>query len=76
MVADLAGALRRRKDMAVKGGRVVKTPGKKKPYKVVLERENREETEHAVETVREGEELIRDEVVTPPEEPKSDSWNP
>lgn len=34
--------------MAVKGGRVVKTPKKKKPYKVVLEDERRAVAENPV----------------------------
>ena len=40
-------------------GRIVQTPGKEKPYKVVLEHEDRGETEHPVSTMKEGEALIK-----------------
>jgi hypothetical protein len=47
--------------MAVTGGRVVVTPGEAKPYKVVLEHEQSNDTEHPVSSVREGEAFIRSE---------------
>jgi hypothetical protein len=47
-------------------GHVVQTPSGKKPYKVVLEHESGEDTEHAVSTVREGEALIQKKTPTPP----------
>lgn len=53
--------------MAATRGRVVKVPTKDKPYKVVLEHEGTADTEQAVETMREGEALIREETPTPPE---------
>ena len=52
--------------MAVTRGRVVKTPKKDKPYKVVLESEGGAETEQPVATVREGEALIRSELPARP----------
>ncbi len=65
--------------MAVKSGRVVKTPDDKMPYKVVLEHEQEEgqdkRSEHPVSTVKEGEALIKEKSVTPPERPKSDGWH-
>jgi hypothetical protein len=45
--------------MTVTGGRVVMTPGKAQPYKVVLEHERTNDTEHPVATVSEGEVYIR-----------------
>ena len=48
------------------GGRVVQTPATKKRYKVVLQHENGADTEHAVETMREGEALIRKKTPQPP----------
>lgn len=45
--------------MTVTGGRVVLTPGKAMPYKVVLEHERTNDTEHAFATVRAGEAFIR-----------------
>ncbi len=53
--------------MAATRGRVVQTPTKEKPYKVVLEHEGGVDTEEGVETMREGEALIRQETPTPPE---------
>jgi hypothetical protein len=47
-------------------GHVVITPGQKKPYKTVLEHEDGEITEHPVDTIREGEDLIRHRVLPPP----------
>lgn len=52
--------------MAATSGRIVQTPTKKKPYKVVLRHEGSGDTEQAVETMREGEALIRDETPAPP----------
>ena len=40
-------------------GRVVRTPTKAKPYKIVLEFAGSDDTEHPVATMREGEALIR-----------------
>jgi hypothetical protein len=40
-------------------GRIVQTPTKEKPYKVVLEHEGGPDTEEPVSTMREGEALIR-----------------
>jgi hypothetical protein len=45
--------------MSVTGGRVVVTPGEALPYKVVLEHEQTNDTEHPVSTVSEGELYIR-----------------
>ena len=45
--------------MTVTGGRVVVTPGEAQPYKVVLEHEETDDTEHPVATVSEGETYIR-----------------
>lgn len=47
-------------------GRVVQTPDEKKPYKVVLEHEDGEISEHPVATMREGEALIKRETPRPP----------
>jgi hypothetical protein len=52
--------------MAATRGHIVKTPGKNKPYKAVLEHEQGDNTEHPVSTIREGEAFIRDETPTPP----------
>ncbi len=52
--------------MRVRQGRVVITPGQKQSYKVVLEHECGERTEHPVRTIREGEDLIRLRVSPPP----------
>lgn len=52
--------------MAATRGRVVQTPTKKKPYKVVLEHEDSADTEESVATIREGEALIKEETPTPP----------
>jgi len=52
--------------MAATRGRVVQTPTKEKSYKVVLEHEGSVDTEHGVDTMREGEALIREETPTPP----------
>lgn len=45
--------------MSVVCGKVVVTPNKVTPYKVVLEHEGGALSEHPVATVREGEEMIR-----------------
>ncbi len=52
--------------MRVIQGRIVITPGRKQPYKVVLEHECGERTEFPVATMREGEDLIRLRVLPPP----------
>ena len=52
--------------MAATRGRVVQTPTKAKPYKVVLEHESSVDTEQSVATMREGETIIREETPTPP----------
>jgi hypothetical protein len=52
-------------------GHVVQTPDEKEPYKVVLEHEGGKDTEQPVPTVREGEELIKQETPTPPERDKT-----
>jgi hypothetical protein len=57
--------------MTATRGRVVRTPTKKKPYKVVLEHEGSVPTEEGVDTMREGEALIREETSTPPGRDKS-----
>lgn len=46
-------------------GRVVQTPTKAQPYKVVFEHETGADTEHAVATMREGEALIKSETPYP-----------
>ena len=48
-------------------GRVVQTPTKKKPYKVILEHESGEDTEKPVSTMKEGEAVIKQATPTPPE---------
>jgi hypothetical protein len=53
--------------MAASRGRVVQTPAGGKPYKVVLEHEGGPDTEEPVCTVREGEDLIKEETPSPPE---------
>jgi len=53
--------------VATTRSRIVQTGTKKKPYKVVLEHESGGDTEIAVETIREGEALIKREMPTPPE---------
>lgn len=53
--------------MAATSGRIVKTPTKEKPYKVVLEHSGSADTDQGVETMREGEALIREETPTPAE---------
>ena len=52
--------------MSATRGRIVQTPGQGKPYKVVLEHEERADTEHAVSTMKEGEDLIKRKTPRPP----------
>ena len=52
--------------MAGKSGRVVQTPKEDKPYKVVIDREDGRSVEQPVETVREGEAIIKEETPAPP----------
>jgi hypothetical protein len=47
-------------------GRIVQTPGERKPYKVILEHDGGPDTEHEVDTMREGEALIRERTPSPP----------
>lgn len=61
--------------MAVVCGRIVKTPGREKPYKVVLEHEREGISEFPVSTIREGEALIRENCVFRLERPKLDGWH-
>jgi hypothetical protein len=49
----------RRLAMTVTGGSVVVTLGAVKPYKVVLEHAQTNDSEHPIATVREGEALLR-----------------
>lgn len=56
--------------MVATRGRIVQTPAKDKPYKVVLEHEDGKDTEKPVTTMREGEALIKDETPTPPKRDK------
>jgi hypothetical protein len=53
--------------MAATRGHVVRTPTKKEPYKVILEHDGGPDTEASVSTVREGEDLIKEEMPTQPE---------
>jgi hypothetical protein len=57
--------------MAATSGRIVQTPRGNKPYKVVLGHEGAADTEQGVETMREGEALIREEMPTPPKRNRS-----
>ncbi|MDB5713771.1 MAG: hypothetical protein JWO15_1168 [Sphingomonadales bacterium] len=52
--------------MAATRGHVVQTPAKEEPYKVVLEHEIGPDTNEPVASVREGENLIKEETPTPP----------
>jgi hypothetical protein len=52
--------------VAATRGRVVQTPTKDKPYKVVLEHDDSPDTEQGVNTMREGEALIRKGTPRPP----------
>ena len=56
--------------MVATRGRIVQTPTKGKPYKVVLEHEDGKDTEEPVTTMREGEALIKEETPTPPKRDK------
>jgi hypothetical protein len=56
---------------AATGGRVVTTPEERKPYKVILEHDGGPDTEEPVATVKEGEDLIKQEMPTPPERDKT-----
>ena len=56
--------------MAATRGRIVQTPDKDKPYKVVLEHEHSGDTEEPVDTMREGEAIIKEETPTPPKRDK------
>ena len=51
--------------MTANRGRIVRTPKKGKPYKVVLEHEQGADTEHPVSTMQEGEAFIRSQTPTP-----------
>ena len=55
-------------------GRVVLTPDDELPYKVVLEHENKADSEHEVASVQAGERLIRDNLPTPPEPELLRQW--
>jgi hypothetical protein len=57
--------------MSVTRGRVVRTPANKKPYKVVLEHAHSEDTEHPVASVREGENMIKQQSPPAPKRDKS-----
>ena len=48
------------------GGRVVMTPEEQLPYKVVLQHEDKADSEHEVATVQAGEKLIREQLPEPP----------
>jgi len=52
--------------MTGRRGRIVQTPTKAHPYKVVLEHEQGADTEHPVATMREGEALIKEKTPRPP----------
>jgi hypothetical protein len=54
--------------MRVKRGYVVLTSGQDHPYKTVFEFECGERSEHPVDTIREGEALIRSRLLPPPPE--------
>ncbi len=62
--------------MSIIGGRVVKTPSQNKPYKVVLEHDGATpDTEHPVDSIREGETLIREKSPSPPGPELMREWN-
>jgi hypothetical protein len=52
--------------MTITRGRVVQTPSMLHPYKVVFGHKDQVDTEHSVETMREGEALIRKKMPKPP----------
>jgi hypothetical protein len=54
--------------MSATRGRVVRTPNKNMPYKIVLKHKGGLDTEEAVRTIRDGEARIREET---PESPES-----
>jgi len=57
---SISNEAREMKLVRVSGGHVVQTPGEARPYKVVLNYEHTQSTsEHPVDTMREGEALIR-----------------
>ena len=60
-----------------KGGRIVRTPDEKRPYKVVLDREDGGKSEFPASTVREGEAIIKEKSPTPPDDGKAkpDGWH-
>lgn len=60
----------------MKYGRVVLTPDEDHPYKVVLEHEGDQFSEHPVQSVREGEELIRQRSGAKPKPDRLREWNP
>ena len=51
--------------LTVVRGHMVRTPTKPKPYKAVLEHRHGASTEHPVDSMREGEALIRDRTPRP-----------
>jgi hypothetical protein len=61
--------------MAVIEGHIVRTPGEKLPYKVVLLREGNQVSEHPVASIREGEALIRDRLPQPLQPQTQDDWH-
>jgi hypothetical protein len=66
--------------MTAKSGHIVVTPGSKKPYKVVLDQEEKGDEprilEVEVSTVREGEALIKRVTPPPPPAPETiDDWH-
>jgi hypothetical protein len=54
--------------MRVTGGRIVLTRGRELPYKVVLQYEWGEQTEHPTAIFRQGEAMIRSRLTPPPPE--------
>ena len=60
-------------EMAI-SGRIVLTPERPMPYKVVLEHEEGADSEHEVGSVRAGEKMIRDNLPTPPAPDLLRSW--
>ena len=53
--------------MSSTAGRIVRTPDRDRPYKVVLTHEDDDTTEHAFATTREAEAFIRRNTPKPPE---------
>jgi hypothetical protein len=62
--------------MSVKHGRVVVTPDQDQPYKVIIEHEGDQFTEHPVQSVREGEDLIRQISGAKAKPDQLREWNP